>query len=50
MRRFRGVEYKITIKNNRSGDYRLTVDVQVVEGKIIPWRDTEKTVEVICET
>lgn len=49
-RRFRGVEYRITVKNNRSGNYRLTVDGQTVEGKVIPWRETEKTVEVICET
>jgi cellobiose phosphorylase len=49
-RRFRGVEYQITVKNTRSGSYRLTVDGQAVEGKVIPWRKTEKTVEVICET
>ena len=49
-RRFRGVEYQITVKNTRSGNYRLTVDGQTVEGKVIPWRKAEKTVEVICET
>jgi len=49
-RRFRGVNYNITIKNSATGNYRLVVDGKVVEGKMIPWERTKKAVEVICET
>ncbi|MGC8778190.1 MAG: GH36-type glycosyl hydrolase domain-containing protein, partial [Candidatus Caldatribacteriaceae bacterium] len=49
-RKFRGVEYHITIENARSGRYMLTVDGEVVSGKCIVPLKGKSTVEVYCRT
>src|SRR5690554_4268788 len=50
MRKFRGVEYHIQIKNRRSGVYRLLVNGRECPGnKITPVSGVER-VEVCCET
>ena len=47
---YRGVTYKIQINNQRTGNYRLTVDGKEISGKVIPYSAEKKLVEVICET
>ena len=49
-RKFRGVLYKIHIKNNRSGHYILKVDGESLPGKIVPAGKMTGVVEVYCET
>ncbi len=49
-RKFRGVLYKIHIKNNRSGHYILKVDGESLSGKIVPAGKMTGVVEVYCET
>jgi cellobiose phosphorylase len=48
-RRFKGVEYRISINNKRSGKYRLVVNGQEVKGKIVPTQENGP-VDVYCET
>ena len=49
-RKFRGVLYKIHIKNNRSGHYILKVDGESLSGKLVPAGKMTGVVEVYCET
>lgn len=49
-RKFRGVLFKIHIKNNRSGHYILQVDGESLPGKIVPAGKKTGVVEVYCET
>ncbi|HBE77861.1 MAG TPA: glycosyl transferase [Firmicutes bacterium] len=49
-RKFRGVLYKIHIKNNRSGNYLLQMNGANLPGKIIPAGNKAGVVEVYCET
>lgn len=44
---FRGVKYIVKIKN--TGKYKLTVDGQEINGKVVPYQADAKTVEVYCE-
>lgn len=43
---FRGVKYNITIINNASGKYSMTVNEKQVEGKIVPFDRTQSEVNV----
>ncbi len=49
-RKFRGVLYKIHIKNNRSGHYILKAGGESLPGKIVPAGKMTGVVEVYCET
>ncbi|HBF39206.1 MAG TPA: glycosyl transferase, partial [Firmicutes bacterium] len=49
-RKFRGVLYKIHIKNNRSGHYILRMNGANLTGKIVPATSKSDIVEVYCET
>jgi cellobiose phosphorylase len=49
-RQYRGVLYKIHIKNNRSGHYILKVNGENIPGKIVPAGNQTGVVEVYCET
>lgn len=49
-RKFRGVLYKIHIKNSRSGHYILKVGGESLPGKIVPAGKKTGVVEVYCET
>ncbi len=49
-RKFRGVLYKIHIKNKHSGHYILKVDGESLSGKIVPAGKMTGVVEVYCET
>lgn len=49
-RMFRGVEYRIHIKNSQSGNYRLTMNGSEISGKTIPVALFATKVEVYCET
>ncbi len=46
---YRGVTYKIQIKNKGTGNYRLMVDGKEISGKVIPYSAEKKSVEVVCE-
>jgi cellobiose phosphorylase len=37
VRVFRGVKYNISITNNSSGKYQMTIDNKSIDGKIIPY-------------
>ncbi len=50
IRKFRGVEYHIQIKNRRSGAYRLLVNGKECPGNKVPVVSGEERVEVYCET
>ena len=43
---FRGVKYNITITNNASGKYSMTVNEKQVEGKVVPFDRTQSEVNV----
>jgi cellobiose phosphorylase len=49
-RKFRGIEYRIHIKNTCSGQYRLTMNGIPLAGKVIPASTEVDMVEVYCET
>ena len=49
-RTFRGIEYRIHIKNTCSGKYRLTMNGISLTSKIIPANTQGDIVEVYCET
>ena len=51
MRRYRGVEYHIKVETRgvEKGVMRMTVNGKAVSGMLIPFTDTEKTVEVIVQ-
>ena len=44
---YRGVKYNITINNNSTGKYEMTVGNKKVEGKIIPFNKDDTCVQVI---
>jgi len=44
---FRGVTYNITINNNSTGKYQMTVEGKPVEGKIIPFNKNDNCVQVV---
>lgn len=44
---FRGVEYKVKMKN--TGKYHLRVDGKEIDGKVVPYQTGVKTVDVVCE-
>lgn len=46
---FRGVKYNILIKNKRSGEYRLTVQGEEIDGKTIIPSLSRDVVDVYCE-
>jgi cellobiose phosphorylase len=51
-RRFRGVEYRITVRNPKGackGIASLTVDGNRVAGNVIPFDSSKKTVEVTAD-
>lgn len=50
IRKYRGNEYRITIENTRSGDYRLSVNGQEIIGKVVPYQKEAGVVEVVCRT
>lgn len=45
----RGVTFDITIKNRGTGSHKLTADGQPVDGVVVPYPATGKTVRVVCE-
>lgn len=48
-RKFRGVEYKINVKNKNTGKTRLSVDGKEIEGITVPLAKDAKAVEINCE-
>lgn len=48
-RKFRGVEYKIHVKNTKSGKTRLSINGKELTGTLVPVVKNAKTVEVDCE-
>jgi cellobiose phosphorylase len=49
-RKFRGVEYKINVKNTLTGKPRLVVNGKEIEGNLVPVSEGQGIVEVYCET
>lgn len=48
-RKFRGVEYKINVKNKNTGKTLLSVNGKEIEGITVPLAKDTKTVEINCE-
>lgn len=48
-RKFRGTEYVIRVKNNKTGKTSLKVNGKEIEGTLVPAAKDAKTVEVDCE-
>jgi len=48
-RTLRGVTFDITIKNTGKGTHKLSADGVAIDGVVVPYPETAKTVRVLCE-
>ena len=49
VRRARGVEYRIEVRNRGTGAHRLSVDGRTLEGDLVPYATPGSRVDVVCE-